>query len=108
MAKKGKSKPKRQDVPGIVYILEFSCPMHHAKFYIGWCEQHRLRERVREHNAGYGARITEVGVQRGIQYKLIAAIPGTRADERALKAEKNTPRIVRRLAKEGKLLSENG
>lgn len=84
---------------GYVYILRFSHPLgterHQAQYYIGWTLD--VEERLEEHRAGRGARITAAAVERGFRLELIATLPGTRADERRLKARKSHRRIIERL-----------
>lgn len=85
----------------MIYILQFSEPLgsarHQASFYVGYCEDNRLEQRFREHLKGEGAAITRAALKRGISFRVLATLPGTREDERKLKRQKNTPRIVRRL-----------
>lgn len=85
----------------MIYILEFSTPLgssrHQASYYVGYCDDHRLEQRFKEHLKGEGAAITRAALKRGISFKVLATMPGTREDERKLKRQKNTPRIVRKL-----------
>lgn len=78
----------------MIYILEFSRPMHHARFYVGFCEDDRLTERLKDHNSGRGAAITRAARQQGIELILVATLEGDRRKER----QKNTPRLVRNLS----------
>lgn len=96
----------------MIYILEFSRPLGdwsnprgQARYYTGWCEDHRLNERLQEHQTGAGAAITRAAVRAGVTLTLVATIPGaTRADERRLKTRyKNTPRLVERRRRRGAL-----
>lgn len=94
---------------GYVYILEFTQPLgnerHQAKYYLGWAMD--VEERLEEHEAGHGAAITRAAIERGFGLKLVAIIPGmTRNDERRLKNQKNTRRIVDRIER-GTLFSKN-
>lgn len=85
---------------GYVYILEFSRPLHHARYYVGFTALDPV-ERLQEHISGRGARITQVAVERNIGLTLIHTFPGSRSDERAIKNRKNTPRYVRSLRRQG-------
>lgn len=92
----------------MIYILKFSHtignpsnPRGQARYYVGWCEDWRLEDRLNEHNTGRGAAITRAVVERGFRLELVATLPGTRDDERKLKRQKNTPRIVRKLMEGG-------
>ena len=40
---------------GTIYLLHFSTPYRHAKYYIGWTKD--LEARLQEHRAGRGARL---------------------------------------------------
>ncbi len=81
-----------------VYILKFAQPIgsgkHSAQFYIGFAEPDRVHKRVEEHKAGHGAAITRAVVGRGIAIDHVLTLPGGRAEERRLKNQKNTRRIV--------------
>jgi predicted GIY-YIG superfamily endonuclease len=69
---------------GTVYLLHFDTPYAHAKHYTGWSDD--LPTRLAEHEAGRGARLTEVAHQAGIHFLLARTWPGTtRAFERSLK-----------------------
>lgn len=83
----------------MIYILKFSEPISHAKYYMGYCADGRLKQRIAEHKRGEGARLTQVAVERGISFEVVVTMKGSRADERRLKNQKNTPRIVRKLLK---------
>lgn len=80
----------------MIYILEFSEPLHHARYYLGYCDDGRLQQRLAEHLSGQAAAITRAAVRAGIQLEVVVAIPGDRTLERKLKRQKNTPRIVRK------------
>lgn len=85
----------------MIYILEFNQPLgtarHQARFYIGYCEENRLSERLAEHQTGKGAAITRAANKRGISYQVICTLPGERNLERQLKRRKNTRLIIDRL-----------
>lgn len=88
----------------MIYILQFSKPLGNpkepkgqAQYYIGYCEDGRLEERLEEHQKGYGAAITRAAVNKGIQFKAILTMDGDRSLERQLKRQKNTPRLVKKL-----------
>lgn len=81
-----------------VYILMFAVPLgnarHSAQFYIGYAAHGRVHQRVHEHQQGRGAAITRAAVERGIAIEHVLTLPGGRDEERRLKAQKNTRRIV--------------
>lgn len=85
----------------MIYILKFSEPLHHAKYYVGWCEDGTLMDRVGAHRKGRGAAITRAAVQRGLTLSLVVAFPGDRHLERRIKRWKNTPKLVARLNQKG-------
>ncbi len=93
----------------MIYVIEFERslgnPQHRngtAKFYVGYCEDDRIEQRLQEHRRGDGAAITRAAVHASIDFKVVMTIPGDRKVERQLKRQKNTPRIVRRF-REGKV-----
>lgn len=48
-----------------VYLLHFSTPYKHAAHYIGWAKM--VDARILDHTLGYGARLTQVVTDAGIQ-----------------------------------------
>lgn len=88
---------------GILYILKFNPPFHHAKYYVGWCYPGGLYRRLQAHRTGQGAHITRAAVEAGRKLELIWDCPGTRDDERWIKNQKNTPDFVERLRRQGLL-----
>jgi predicted GIY-YIG superfamily endonuclease len=68
---------------GQVYVLHLDRPLEHARHYVGWASN--LEARLAHHAAGTGARLLQVCRERGIGWKLAAAMPGTRSDERRMK-----------------------
>jgi predicted GIY-YIG superfamily endonuclease len=76
----------------MLYVLHFSEKIHHAGHYTGSCADGRLEQRLLEHRNGFGARLTQVAVERGITLQLGATLPGSYLDERALKNQHNGPR----------------
>jgi predicted GIY-YIG superfamily endonuclease len=88
----------------MIYIVELSRPIGNPKskhgtalYYLGYCDDDRLFERLNEHQAGRGAAMLRAAKKQGITFGVVMTIPGaTREDERRLKRQKNTPRIVAR------------
>lgn len=100
------------NVEGTVYILEFSQPIGNlqnplgqARYYVGWCKAGEEDRRLKEHRTGQGASITAAVASRGIAINLVYTMPGTRHDERKIKNQGNTPKLVQRLRKQGKTIS---
>lgn len=78
-----------------VYLLHFASPiapgLHTCQHYIGTAKV--LAERIREHRAGSGARLTEVAKERGIEFSVVRIWEGGRQLERQLKNRKNAPKL---------------
>ena len=70
-------------VDGTVYQLHLDPPLGHAKHYTGWTRD--LDTRLADHEAGQGARLTQVQLERGGSWRLARAEPGTRDRENQLK-----------------------
>lgn len=69
------------------YLLCFSEPLgnerHQASHYLGYSPDRNLKARIAAHQAGKGARITQVAVERGITLTVTRIWPGEgRQDER--------------------------
>ena len=85
----------------MIYILQFERILGNrmnsrgqARYYVGYCRDGRLAQRLEEHRAGGGAAITRAAVARGIEFKLVATLTGGRATEHRIKRYKNTPAFV--------------
>jgi len=77
---------------GYCYLLHFERPIapgrHTCQHYLGYTSR-RLRERIAEHRAGRGARLTQVAKERGIGFICVRTWRDTnRAFERRLKNRK--------------------
>lgn len=83
---------KRDNVPGVVYLLHFDTPYKHARHYIGWTEG-PLEKRLSEHAAGQGARLMSVIRRHGIGFQLARVWGGTRQRERAIKRQGGASRV---------------
>jgi len=55
---------------GKVYLLHFEKPYHHARHYIGYCENGDLDGRIERHRNGRGARLLEVVTEAGISFRI--------------------------------------
>ena len=91
---------------GIVYVIELSAPLGNltnrraqCRYYVGWALDPEAR--LAEHRAGRGAKLLAAAVERGIDFHIIATLPGGRALERAIKNSHNVPRLLRRWAIRG-------
>jgi predicted GIY-YIG superfamily endonuclease len=74
-----------QNEPGYVYLLCFALsPYKHAKHYRGWAKS--VSARLAEHQAGHGARLTQVLKEHGKRFELSRVwVNKTRHFERTLK-----------------------
>lgn len=87
----------------MVYIIEFCPPLKHARYYVGYCADHRLAQRFEEHLTGNGAAICRAAVIEGIRLRIVVTLPGFRDEERQIKRRKNTPKFVEQLRRQGKI-----
>lgn len=79
---------------GDVYLLHFErpiSPLHTCQHYCGYADDWRAR--LVDHRAGRGARLTQVAVERGIAFDVVAVWPGDRTYERTLKNLKALNRL---------------
>lgn len=91
----------------MIYLLEFDKAIGNpsvrhgtARYYLGYCEDHRLGKRLREHAAGRGAALTRAAVNAGIGWRVVLTIAGgDRAMERRLKSWKNHRRVLERFGR---------
>lgn len=74
-----------------VYLLHFNEPYHHARHYLGSADD--LNERLRQHEAGTGARLTQVIREHEIGFTLARTWDGGRSEERKLKRRHNSPKL---------------
>lgn len=77
-----------------VYLLHRDGPMpkqHHAKHYIGSAAD--LEVRLKEHQSGGGARLTQVWIEFGCSFRVVRTWQGDRSLERRLKRQKHAPRL---------------
>ena len=66
------------------YLLHFTEKYQHAGHYLGFSPN--IAARLQEHEAGHGARLTQVVRDAGIGWQLVRVWPkATRRDERRLK-----------------------
>ncbi len=91
----------RYDVPGVVYVIKLARPLGNlankrsaARYYVGWTERDPKR-RLAGHRAGFGAKMLRAAAERGIRFRIIAVLPGTKRLERRIKDYHNTPELVR-------------
>ena len=76
---------------GTIYLLHFSEAYKHARHYVGFTTN--LEQRLTEHAAGQGARLTQVIKEAGLSFSLARTWPGTRKTERQIKNRKEAPRL---------------
>jgi len=79
---------------GYCYLLHFDqpiSPLHTCQHYLGYTSR-GLRERIKEHRAGRGARLTQVAKERGIGFICVRTWKeSNRNFERRLKNRKEGP-----------------
>lgn len=81
----------------MLYVIELERPIGDvnnphgaARYYLGYCGDSRLSQRLREHRSGAGAAILRAANQQGIAWRVVLTLRGTRADERAIKNQKDS------------------
>ena len=83
----------------MLYLIEFSKPLGNerkkAQRYLGYCDDHRLDERLAEHRQGKGAKITAAAVAIGAELRVVWTGPGDRKDERRIKRWGHHERLLR-------------
>lgn len=73
-----------------VYLLHFAPAYKHARHYLGYADD--IARRVAEHQAGAGARLTQVAVEAGAELILARTWEGAdRNVERRLKNTRSVP-----------------
>ena len=76
----------------MIYILHFDTPYYHARYYVGYCADGTLEQRLARHRAGQGSRLLALELA-GIDFTVALTHSGDRHFERRLKRAKNTPRF---------------
>lgn len=82
---------QNKDSDGLVYLLHFSAPFHHASHYLGWTSL-PVEQRIEHHRNGQGARLLQVVTAAGISFKVVRTWRGSRQLERQLKNHHNSKR----------------
>ncbi len=75
----------------VIYLLHIHPPYKQARHYLGIAQD--LDARLRLHQDGHGARLTQVCLESGRTLVLVRTWEGSRNDERRLKNQKNGPRL---------------
>ena len=70
--------------PGTVYLIHFDTPLHHARHYLGWCNEGGLERRLARHRAGNGSKLMRAIKEHGITWKVVRTWEGDRNLERKL------------------------
>jgi len=82
----------------MLYLIQFSKPLGNARkqarYYLGYCEDGRLDERLAEHRSGQGAKITAAAVRIGAELNVVWTGVGDRNDERKLKNRRHHHRLL--------------
>lgn len=78
----------------MIYLIHFDEPLHHARHYMGFCEEGNLERRIERHTQGRGSKLMRAVVEAGIDFEVVRTWEGgSRTLERKLKNHKNTPRL---------------
>lgn len=79
-------------MPSGCYLLHLDPPYKHAAHYLGYADD--IQRRIEEHEAGAGARLTQVAVGAGCRLVLARIWPGAgKAYERTLKKQRGSSRL---------------
>lgn len=79
---------------GLVYLLHFDQPYHHARHYLGFCEDGNIAKRMRWHRSGNGSKLIRAITRAGISFRLVKIwLDKDRHFERSLKNKKRTPAL---------------
>jgi len=71
---------------GVIYLLHFEAPLHHARHYVGFCSSYEgLESRLAYHEKGEGSRLLRAVGAVGIPWAVVRIWKGTRTDERGIK-----------------------
>ncbi len=71
---------------GVIYLLHFTQPVHHAKHYLGFCQSYEsLESRLDYHERGQGSKLIKALRDNGGDFQLVRLWEGTRTQERKLK-----------------------
>jgi predicted GIY-YIG superfamily endonuclease len=83
------SRRKRGSGSGLVYLVHFERPYHHARHYVGFTDD--VERRMEEHRAGAGARLLAALVRAGVAFTVVFTWPGaSRAFERKIHSYKKS------------------
>ena len=74
---------------GVIYLLHFERPYHHARDYLGYADD---EGRLAARRAGHGSPLVAAAFREGIAFTLAATWPGDRRQERRLHRFHNSPR----------------
>lgn len=86
---------------GTVYLIHLESPIAHARHYIGWSRF--LKQRIRHHRQGTGARFLAEAVRRGIAFDVVRKWKNADGNfERKLKNRKKARKLCPVCRKEGK------
>lgn len=77
-----------------IYLLHFDSPIspdHTTQHYTGSADD--INRRIREHQQGYGSRLTQVALERNNGFSVVRIWIGSRKWEQRLKAMKCSPKF---------------
>lgn len=78
----------------MIYLIHIDPPIGRSRHYLGWCNDTRLKDRLREHARGHGATLTREAVRRKSKLWLTRTFPdGNVMLERAMKTRGDYRRL---------------
>jgi predicted GIY-YIG superfamily endonuclease len=75
----------------MIYLIHFDKPLHHARHYLGFCEND-LERRIKEHKKGNGSPLMRAVKKAGINWSVVRVWEGDRLLERKMKRRKKIKR----------------
>ena len=83
---------RRRRGSGLVYLVHFKQPYHHARHYVGYTKD--VAQRIAEHRAGHGSRLLAAVAAAGVGFDVAFTWKrASRTFERNVHRCKNTPRL---------------
>jgi hypothetical protein len=77
----------------MLYLIHFDRPLHHARHYLGYSDEARVRMRMLVHRSGRGAKLLAALRKASIDWAVVRTMEGDRKRERQLKNRHNSPRL---------------
>lgn len=75
----------------MIYLIHLDRPFHHAKHYLGYCEEGEEQRRLERHRKGDGSKLLRAVNAAGIPYSIVRTWPNAdRNQERRFKGHSST------------------